>query len=241
MTTIALVGIDGAGKSTIASLVAARLGVPARVVYMGVNVETSSVMLPTTRLLLAVKRRRGGRPDLVANFGRSRTERGIRAAVIGTTRLVAWLSEEWFRQAIAWWHEARGRVVIFDRHFTADYHAQDVARPAAGRPWASRIHGLALDRLYPRPDLVICLDGPAATFQSRRTDIDAASVDALEARRREYLDLAEVVPQFAIVDATLPLDEVVAAVTSVASAFVARQGADIEPTTEPSPEQGVAR
>ena len=42
------------------------LPLPVKRIYMGVNLEASSLMLPTTRLLLAAKRARGRRPDLVA-------------------------------------------------------------------------------------------------------------------------------------------------------------------------------
>jgi thymidylate kinase len=239
MTSIALVGIDGAGKSTIASAVAARLGVPARVVYMGVNVETSSLMLPTTRLLLALKQRRGGRPDMVANFGRDC--RGVRASVVTAGRLAVWVSEEWFRQAVALWHQARGRVVIFDRHFAADERADDAALSRGGRSscWAARLHEFVLDRLYPRPDLIVALDGPAATLLARKTEADDTDVDTLEARRRAYLDLARTTPGSAVVDATGPLDDVVAVVTATIQSFLAGRAATR--TVRPSQEQGTVQ
>ena len=73
--TVALVGPDGAGKSTIsARLRQAALPAPVKTIYMGVNLEASTLMLPTTRLLLAAKRARGGRPDLVASSLRDVTD-----------------------------------------------------------------------------------------------------------------------------------------------------------------------
>ncbi|MGH3470565.1 MAG: hypothetical protein ACRDPG_00785, partial [Nocardioidaceae bacterium] len=65
--TVALVGADGAGKSTVSRMLTrTALPRPVKRIYMGVNLEASTLMLPTTRLLLAAKRARGGRPDLVA-------------------------------------------------------------------------------------------------------------------------------------------------------------------------------
>ena len=58
--SVALIGIDGAGKSTVAHEVIGRLPFDASYLYMGVNLAASPVMLPTTRLALAIKSRRGG-------------------------------------------------------------------------------------------------------------------------------------------------------------------------------------
>src|SRR5690606_16626163 len=48
--TVALIGPDGAGKSTISRKVVEMLDIPAKYLYMGVNLEASNLMLPTTRL-----------------------------------------------------------------------------------------------------------------------------------------------------------------------------------------------
>ena len=55
--TVALVGADGAGKSTVTRLLqTADLPRPVKTIYMGVNLEASSLMLPTTRALLLLRR-----------------------------------------------------------------------------------------------------------------------------------------------------------------------------------------
>ena len=89
---------------------------------MGVNLEASTLMLPTTRLLLAAKRARGGRPDLVASSLRDVNDEptvpsGRGTAVKSTARIVVWMTEEWLRQLVALGHTLRGRIVVFDRHF----------------------------------------------------------------------------------------------------------------------------
>jgi thymidylate kinase len=128
------------------------------------------------------------------------------------TRLITALSEEWFRQAIAWWHQARGRMVIFDRHFACDHRAAALAAPMGRRPWTGRLHGFVLDRLYPRPDLVICLDGPVETLYGRKPE---GTLEQRAELRDAYRRLAEVMPRFALVDASRPEDEVVESVKAI--------------------------
>lgn len=212
--TVALVGPDGAGKSTVVRSVVRAMPVPARSIYMGVNLEASRTMLPTTRLALALKRRKGGRPDMTAGFVRSgdtSRRRGVLGAVRSGVRLAAWTAEEWYRALLAARATGRGEVVVFDRHFYCDYYAADV-RPRPGRPLASRLHGFMLRRFYPKPDLVVVLDAPASVLHGRKQE-DA--VETLEQRRRDYLSLADALPDVVVVDAARPVDAVTADVVAV--------------------------
>src|SRR3954467_5827442 len=117
---------------------------PVKRIYMGVNLQASSLMLPTTRLALAVKTARGRRPDMVAPSDQRPPVAGGVAprAVKGSARVVRllmWLAEEWFRQLVAEYHLRRGAIVVFDRHFYADYFHADVA--AGRRTISSPRHG----------------------------------------------------------------------------------------------------
>ncbi|NJD30028.1 MAG: hypothetical protein FIA92_17250 [Chloroflexi bacterium] len=226
MRTVALVGADGAGKSSIARAVAHRLGSRARYLYMGVNLEQSTMMLPTTRLAMAIKRARGGRPRMPADWsggaGAGSAGAGpgrwqlVREAYAGVRR-VGWLAEEWYRALVASVYRRRGHLVIFDRHFLFDYYgAGRDDRP--GQLLAARLHAALLRHFYPRPDLVICLDAPADVLHERKGE---GEVESLERRRQEYLALSEVSPEFAVVDATQPLPAVVDQVTSLVRARTA--------------------
>lgn len=220
---IALVGADGAGKSTISHMLeSAELPWPVKRIYMGVNLEASTDLLPTTRLLFAAKRLRR---RISGDDGRHRTQNARAAARAGpaggsrrpagpfskgslkdAARLVTWMTEEWLRQALAEVYARRGYIVVFDRHFFVDYHGSDeLVRSAAPTSRLSTAHRWMLEHLYPKPDLVVCLDAPAEVLRARKCE---DSIEWLEARRQQYLRLAEDVPAFVRVDVDRPLDEV---------------------------------
>jgi thymidylate kinase len=130
------------------------------------------------------------------------------------------LAEEWFRQGLAWYYERRGYVVVFDRHFFSDYYAHDISATSGSLPLSRRIHGFVLDRLYPKPDLVILLDAPANILFARKGE---GTIALLERRRQEYLSLRDRLEDFAIVDASQPAEEVIRQVTDLIRGFMRRR------------------
>ena len=207
---VALVGADGAGKSTITTLLETTpLPAPVKRIYMGVNLESSSLMLPTTRLLVTAKRMRGGRPDLVggpaAAAAQGTGRGGWRASARGGARLAVWVLEEWLRQVVAWGYSRAGYLVVFDRHFLADHYFSDIEPRPERRGRLRALHGWMLQNAYPKPDLVLCLDAPGSVLFARKPEADPQS---LEERRQEYLRLAGTVPAFEVIDADRPFDQV---------------------------------
>jgi thymidylate kinase len=209
MFTVALVGPDGAGKTTVARRLAAQYPGSFRYLYMGVNPESADQLLPTSRLLRAVRRRSRAASGAGASPDRARVSgAGRRSTVRALLALVNRLAEEWYRQVLAWRAVHYGRVVLFDRHFFADYYATDVAaglKPSLAR----RIHGLLLAHLYPKPDLVIYLDAPPGVLFARKGE---GTLESLAQRRREYEALSGVTEHFATVDAAGELDHLAGAV-----------------------------
>lgn len=213
MFTVAVIGPDGAGKSTITRQLLQELPLPVKYIYMGVNLESSNLVLPTTRLILEIKRLRGGRPDMAGPPDPTRAntppsnpvKRAFKELKTGL-RLANLILEEWFRQAIVWYYHRRGTIVLSDRHFFCDYYAHDIATDRSKLPLARRLHGFLLDRFYPRPDLLLCLDAPPEVLFARKGE---GTLALLESRRQEYLQLEGIVPCFIKIDASQPIDEVI--------------------------------
>ena len=169
---------------------------------MGVNLDVSNLVLPTTRLLLAWKRARGRRPDISrpwqpGHLPESGRALRARTAVKRMLRVLNLMAEEWFRQIIVRSYVRRGFVVLLDRHFYFDYYAHDVT--AKGLPWINRLHGWMLEELYPKPDLTLCLDAPAEVLWKRKAE---GSPKEVARRREEYLQLNGVIENFFLLDAT---------------------------------------
>jgi thymidylate kinase len=216
VTTVALIGADGSGKTTVARRLPGMLPVPVRYLYMGVSADSSNVTLPTTRIARRIKRALGAAPDTAGPPSHDRRKPRSRSFLKrrladgrAALRLGNRFAEEWYRQWRAWRWERSGAVVVFDRHFFIDYHAYDMT--GTDRSWSQRLHGAVLGRLYPRPDIVVYLDAPGEVLLARKGE---GSIEALERRRDEYRSIAPLVPAFVEVDATRPVEEVAAQVAS---------------------------
>ncbi len=232
--TVALVGPDGVGKTTIARRLETELPLSLKYLYMGDNVEACNVMLPTTRWW---KRRQRGRrvshpgqaaqaaPKSAALHSQrpSRRRRGMRRwlrlplhAARKTLGFVNRLLEEAYRELVAAFYFRRGTIVLFDRHFVLDYYHFDIDPRSRQRSAKRRLHGWLLRHCSRPPDLVVCLDAPGDVVFRRKGEF---SPEFLEMRRWQYRDCQRLVDHFAMVDANRDLELVVNDVAGVITRF----------------------
>lgn len=208
---MALIGADGAGKTSLAHWLAGRLPGPTLYVYMGINSDASSIMLPTTRLIRAVKLTIGantsqGGPRRASSERQGR-EHSVRLYVLLLVRrwlrLVNLLAEEWYRHLVERRARAAGATVLRDRDYFFDYYSHDILHSSRRTP-LRRLHGWFLHQL-PRPDLTILLDAAPEVLYARKPEGD---FDDVAARREEYLKICELFPQVFRIDVGRPIDVV---------------------------------
>jgi thymidylate kinase len=150
--TVALLGPDGAGKSSLSERLGAAGPLRARRVYLG---------------LYGGSRRSspGGARDAT---GRARR----RIPGLGTIRRLAAMWRGWLVGAVA---VRRGRLVVFDRH---PYDA----RLADGAEGLGRVRRAVLGRSLPAPDVVFVLDAPAELLVSRKAEHPVERIEAQRRR-----------------------------------------------------------
>jgi thymidylate kinase len=170
--SIALLGPNGVGKSTLA--VGLKRGFPleARVLHMGIW-KRATAESPAARLVEILAR---------------------------PFRL-------WAISALAHYHQARGRLVIYDRYV---YEAGLPPKPPLLA--AKRVYFGALARLMPRPDAAVVLDVPGDIAYQRKQENPP---DELESERRGYAALAAREPHVELVDASRGPDAVRADVMAI--------------------------
>ena len=189
MTSIAVVGPDGAGKTSVTRRLVESEGLRLRYLYMGINTGSSNIALPTSRLAERWKRhpRVPGRRPGIAWIA---------------ARLVNRVAEQWYRQLVSWYYQARGFTVVYDRHFRLDFAG---GPPASALRTDQRLYRWCLAHLTPRPGLVIMLDAPAEVLFARKGE---STVAELERRRQALLREGARLPAFVRIDATRALDAV---------------------------------
>ncbi len=229
MFTVALVGADGAGKTTTANHLLKTLPFPVKYVYMGTSIGSSNVTLPTSRLLLYLKEKayRKSTQNSTATFNDFIAAKSARRSKFYVTlRLLNRLFEEWYRQFVTWAYQLRGFVVLFDRHYLYEFAAQRLEMEAGdysaneNNRLSEKIHIWLLNHLYPHPDLVIFLDAQPEVLFARKEEW---TLDHLRNHQKAIGNCGRTAENFIRVDANRAFDEVLAGVSEQIQQFYAEQ------------------
>ena len=222
MFSVALIGPDGAGKSTISRALVESSPFLFKAIYMGDNIEACNFALPTSRLAGYFRRRRNRNAERSRAAGESSTTSGSRKVSLGQMvwaagRLANFLAEEWYRQLLSWSYQARGYIVLYDRHFLFDFSLDGVDSDVLA--FERRLHRWILTRLYPRPSLIVYLDSPAEVLFARKGE---KTMRDLENRRQAFLRQGTQFRNFVQVDGTQPPDRVCAEVCRLIAEYSGR-------------------
>lgn len=159
---LALVGLDGSGKTTLARNLAHRVTSDAR--FAGVRYFH---WLPTPGQTVEFPLPEPG------NQPRNRKQqRGVWAAMLSILRLLKNL----IRVRLAWWRSLRpllrrGGLVMLDRYYFNYYLDPVSVKFFASKRWLDR-----LCRFFPRPDYVILLRPPMEVLTRRKQELSAAEI-----------------------------------------------------------------
>lgn len=163
--SVALIGPDGAGKSTLATGLSRSFFGSTITIYMGFGISGGAV-----------------RPSLLARLGVPGLGAPGRLLVL------------WGRLLRAWYHQMRGRLVIFDR-----YTYDGLAPPPGRRSRLRRLSSWVKSQACPTPALVLLLDVPGRVMYERKGDFDP---ETLEYQRQRFLALRHDIPRLQVLDAT---------------------------------------
>ncbi len=230
MSTIALIGADGSGKTTIAKMLLASPPAKMKYLYMGLNIESSNYALPTSRLiyylkLLKYKKKNKNFKDVklknlsLHDIEEDRTvdKRGKLGAI---ARLANRMAEAWYRQVISWIFQLSGYTVLYDRHYIFDSSTNQSGKELKKQRVTTKMHRWMINNLLSKPKLVFLLHAPPEVLFERKGEAD---LEYLKARTESFIKVGNNLKNFIIVDATQPIDKVFADVFNKSKEFLNKE------------------
>jgi len=213
MASIAIIGQDGSGKSTISNMLLENLNLPLKYLYMGRNVESGKFNLPTSKLIYYLKIYEYKKKNKIKEFDKAKKlslhdldkdrKKDTRGHIGAFLRLTSRLLEEWFRLIISWYYQSRGFIVLYDRHFIFDYAVDPEKQDLSKLRLTERIHLWTLNHLYEKPSLVVFLNAPGTVLFARKGE---ASVDYIDQKNKLFERIGSTMPNFIIIDASQPVE-----------------------------------
>ena len=215
MATIAIIGADGSGKTTIAKMLMENPPVKLKYLYMGLNIESSNHSLFTSKAIYYYKvykhKKKHGIKGSLKKQNLSlhdlNEERGIdtRGKLGATFRMLNRVAEQSYRQLIAWVYQLRGYNVLYDRHFLFDGAIDEVRSKTSDFRFSTRFYHWMLTKVLPKPGLTLFLHAPAEVLFARKGE---ANLEYLESKNQSFTNIGSTLKRFKKIDATQPLDKV---------------------------------
>jgi thymidylate kinase len=191
---VVFLGPDGSGKSSVIDRV---------------ERELAPAFRRTAQYRLRPSQRKGGGTPVIDPH--ARPPRGTAASLV---KLAFWFVDYTLGYSVRTFPQlVRSTFLLFDRYY------QDLLVDSARyRYGGSMMLARLVDRLIPRPHLFVVLDAPPEVLCARKQEV---SFEELVRQREAYLKLARTLPNGHLVDASRPLDEVVARTEAIILDFMA--------------------
>ncbi len=211
--SVAIVGNDGSGKTTIAKRLLNTHAISARYLYMGLSTLSSNKALPTSKLarLLKIREYKNHRGHSLKDVEtENQASHGLhhggpqRGSLWRFVRLLNRLFESLWRQFLSWIYQYQGYVVLYDRHYLFETAAKP-GKDLMKMHWMDRFEYKFFRNYFPKPGLVIFLDAPSEVLLQRKGE---SKMKTLEKRRARIIEMGRHVSDFIIVDAQQPLGQV---------------------------------
>jgi thymidylate kinase len=226
MVTVALVGGDGAGKTTIANILEKSFPDSFKYLYMGTSLLSPTKTLPTSRIArylkrIALRKDVNGSGKTLSEYPSSSDFHytPLKFSVIShALRVINRIAEATYRIIISLGYQLRGYVVIYDRHFLFSVNPPPNSRiqTYTYHELVDYLEYLFFTYIFPKPNLVIFLDAPAEVLYLRKRE---ANIALLKMMRETILSLGKRTENFFQIDATQSIERVLAEVTQVISKF----------------------
>lgn len=228
MTTIALIGGDGAGKTTVARALIETSGLPLKYLYMGMSTRSSDHSLFTSRLVYWFKRRKfekqnggsGKDHSGVMKTGDLEYSQNSHGWVWNAARFLNRLAEAGYRQILTVIYQLQGKIVLYDRHFFFDSVPDNPTGLNGSTAFFDSLLFQVIDHVYPKPTVGIFLDAPPEVLFSRKGE---ASPEFLARQREQFLAQGAKLTHFVRVDATQPLEVVINEVRQIVEVVHSRK------------------
>lgn len=209
---VAVLGVDGAGKSTVMAALERDLG-PAfwsTKQYHGRALESP---LRWTKRVREQRRRRDA--EIEAEAGRSQKKprdphaKSLRGLGLSLVKLGAWWADFTVLGYVMDVHPRlrRSGLVLFDRYYQ-DLLVDPKRHRYGGPLWLARFAG----RFFPKPHLTILLDAAPEVLYARKREV---SLEETTRQREAYLSLVQKIPNGRVVDASRSPQEVAAGVEKI--------------------------
>ena len=169
MATIAIIGGDGAGKTTIGKMLEESFPLQIKYIYMGNDPRVSRFSLPTTRLIYHHKIR--SYEKYVSSSGQVQAKEipadyleyspKKKGPIWTIFRYLNRLLEAWYRLFVSFSYQICGFIVVYDRHPLFDSAPLRTNKNKSLNSQIERLYHWIMSHLFPKPGVTIYLDAPA--------------------------------------------------------------------------------